>query len=94
MEKNVFTKKNSCAQNRVGKLTYMFFTDFLHMFTILKLSGSRGKNFFVKSDFFPKIANFCHKGLPLSKTYWMIVSPQKRVKKCQQFVPAKHSYIM
>ena len=32
--------------------------------------------------------------LPLAKTYWMIVSPQKRVKKSQQFVPAKHSYIM
>ena len=61
-------KKNSCAQNRVGKLTYMFFTDFLHMFTFLKLSGSRRKKFFVKSDFFPKIANFCRKGLPLSKT--------------------------
>ena len=92
MEKNVFTKKNSCAQNRVGKLTYMFFTDFLHMFTFLKLSGSWRKKFFVKSDFFPKIANFCRKGLPLSKTYWMIVSPQKRVKKiptictCQTFI--------
>ena len=40
----------------------------------------------------PKIANFCRKGLPLSKTYWMIVSPQKRVKKmptictCQTFI--------
>ena len=70
----------------------MFFTDFLHMFTFLKLSGSWRKKFFVKSDFFPKIANFCRKGLPLSKTYWMIVSPQKRVKKmptictCQTFI--------
>ena len=92
MEKNVFTKKMICAKNRVGKPTYMFFTDFLHMFTFLKLAGSWGKNFFVKSDFFPKIANFCRKGLPLSKTYWMIVSPQKRVKKmptictCQTFI--------
>ena len=92
MEKNVFTKKNSCAQNRVGKLTYMFFTDFLHMFTFLKLEIRCRKIFFGKSDFFPKIPNFCRIGLPLSKTYWMIVSPQKRVKKmptictCQTFI--------
>ena len=55
-----------------------------------------GKNqflwFFGKSDFSPKIPNFCRIGLPLAKTYWMIVSPQKRVKKmptictCQTFI--------
>ena len=59
----------------------MIFTDFLHMFTFLKLGGRYRKIFFGKSYFFPKILNFFCIGLPLSKTYWMIVSPQKRVKK-------------
>ena len=72
----------------------MIFTDFLHMFTFLKLVGRYGKNFFGKSDFFPKILNFCCIGLPPAETYWMIMSPQKWVKKSLQFVPAKHSYIM
>ena len=73
--------QNFPAQSYVAKPTYMFFTDFLHMFTFFKLGG-RLRNFFC----------FCHKGLPLSKTYWMIVSPQKRVKKmptictCQTFI--------
>ena len=50
------------------------------------------KNFFGKSDFFPKIPNFCRIGLAPAKTYWMIMSPQKRVKKiptictCQTFI--------
>ena len=70
----------------------MIFTDFLHMFTFLNLVGSLWKNFFGKSYFFPKILNFCRIGLPLAKTYWMIMSPQKRVKKiltictCQTFI--------
>ena len=70
----------------------MIFTDFLYMFTFLKLEIRFRKIFFVKSDFFLKIPNFCRIGLPLSKTYWMIVSPQKRVKKmptictCQTFI--------
>ena len=40
----------------------------------------------------PKIPNFCHIGLPPAKTYWMIMSPQKRLKKiptictCQTFI--------
>ena len=91
-KKMVLPKKKLCTKNGVGKPTYMFFTDFLHMFTFLELLGRQRKIFFVKRDFFPKIANFCRKGLPLSKTYWMIVSPQKRVKKmptictCQTFI--------
>ena len=50
------------------------------------------KKKFGKSDFFPKILNFCRTGLLLAKTFWMIVSPQKRVKKiptictCQTFI--------
>ena len=70
----------------------MIFTDFLHMFTFLKLVGSCRKKFFGKSDFFPKITNFCRMDLPPAKTYWMIMSPQKRVKKittictCQTFM--------
>ena len=70
----------------------MIFTDFLHVFTFLKLEIRLRKFFFGKSDFSPKIPNFCRIGLPLAKTYWMIVSPQKRVKKiptictCQTFI--------
>ena len=70
----------------------MIFTDFLHMFTFLKLEIRFGKFFFGKSDFFPKIPNFCRIGLAPAKTYWMIMSPQKRVKKiptictCQTFI--------
>ena len=70
----------------------IIFTDFLHMSTFLKLVGSWRKNFFGKSDFFPKIPNFCRMDLPPAKTYWMIISPQKRVKKittictCQTFI--------
>ena len=70
----------------------IIFTDFLHMSTFLKLVGSWRKFFFGKSDFFPKIPNFCHMDLPPAKTYWMIMSPQKRVKKiptictCQTFI--------
>ena len=65
---------------------------FLHMFTILKLEITLRKTFFGKSDFFHKIPNFCHIGLAPAKTYWMIMSPQKRVKKiptictCQTFI--------
>ena len=51
-KKMFLPKKNFPAQNDVEKPTYMFFTDFLHMFTFLKLSGSQRKIFFVKSDFF------------------------------------------
>ena len=70
----------------------IIFTDFLHMSTFLKLVGSWRKFFFGKSDFFPKIPNFCRIGLAPAKTYWMIMSPQKRVKKiptictCQTFI--------
>ena len=80
-----------CNYARVFQLR-MIFTDFLHAFTFLKLVGSCGKIFFGKSYFFPKILNFCRIGLPLAKTYWMIMSPQKRVKKiptictCQTFI--------
>ena len=59
----------------------MIFTDFLHAFTFLKLVGSCGKIFFGKSYFFPKILNFFCIGLPPAETYWMIMSPLKRVKK-------------
>ena len=50
----------------------MIFEDFLHVFTFLKLVGSCRKIFFGKSDFFPKIPNFCHIDYPL---------PQKRDRK-------------
>ena len=36
----------------------MIFTDFLHMFTFLKLEIRLVKKFFGKSYFFPKISNF------------------------------------
>ena len=89
---SLLPKKNFLHDITLRNQLSIISTDFLHMFTFLKLSGSWRKKFFVKSDFFPKIANFCRKGLPLSKTYWMIVSPQKRVKKmptictCQTFI--------
>ena len=95
MEKIVFTKKKIFLHEiTLRNQLSMIFTDFLHVFTFLKLEIRLRKIFFGKSDFSPKILNFCRIGLPLAKTYWMIVSPQKRVKKSQQFVPAKHSYIM
>ena len=81
-----------CKYARVFQLR-MIFTDFWHMFTLLKLEIGLGKFFFFgKSDFFPKIPNFCRIGLAPAKTYWMIMSPQKRVKKiptictCQTFI--------
>ena len=47
------------------------------MFSYFLLAGTlRGK--IGKSDWFPKIPNFCCTELPLAKTYWTIVSPQKR----------------
>ena len=90
----VCTKKIFLQKPTLRNQLSMIFTDFLHVFTFLKLEIRLGKIFFGKSDFSPKIPNFCRIGLPLAKTYWRIVSPQKRVKKSQQFVPAKHSYIM
>ena len=93
MEKIVFTKKKFLHEIALRNQLSIIFSDFLHMFTFLKLVGSFRKIFFGKSYFFPKILNFFRIGLPLSKTYWMIVSPQKRVKKILQFVPAKHSLI-
>ena len=87
LPKKIFQKKST-----LGNQLSMIFTDFLHMFTFLKLEIRCRKIFFGKSDFFLKIPNFCCIGLPLAKTYWMIVSPQKRVKKmptictCQTFI--------
>ena len=86
-QKKVFLHK-STLRNQLN----MIFTDFLRVFTFLKLDLSLGKNFFGKSDIFPKIPNFCRIGLAPAKTYWMIMSPQKRVKKiptictCQTFL--------
>ena len=91
-KKVAFTKKNFLHEIALRNQLSMIFTDFLHMFTFLKLAGRFRKKFFGKSYFFPKILNFFRIGLPLSKTYWMIVSPQKRVKKmptictCQTFI--------
>ena len=70
----------------------MIFTDFLHMFTFLKLGGRYRKKIFGKSYFFPKILNCFCIGSPPAETYWMIMSPLKRVKKistictCQTFI--------
>ena len=70
----------------------MIFTDFLHTFTFLKLEIRLRKKNFGKSYFFPKILNFFCIGLPPAETYWMIMSPLKRVKKiptictCQTFI--------
>ena len=94
MKKSLLPKKNFLYNYARDFQVRMIFTDFLHMFTFLKLKLRFGKFFFGKSDFFPEIPNFCRIGLPPAKTYWMIRSPQKRVKKFQQFVPAKHSYII
>ena len=69
---------------------HIFFT-YVYFFKTCKKIWE--KFFFGKSDFLPKIPNFCRIGLPLAKTSWMIVSPQKRVKKSLQFVPSNHSYM-
>ena len=87
-----FTKKLFLHDIALRNQLSMIFTDFLHMFTFFKLVGRYRKIFFGKSDFFPKILNFCCIGLPPAETYWMIMSPQKRVKKiptictCQTFI--------
>ena len=87
-----FIKKKFLHEITLRNQLRMIFTDFLHVFTFLKLEIRLRKIFFGKSDFSPKIPNFCRIGLPLAKTYWMIVSPQKRVKKiptictCQTFI--------
>ena len=46
-----------CNYVRVFQLR-MIFTDFLHMFTFLKLENQLAKKIFGKSYFFPKISNF------------------------------------
>ena len=92
MEKIVFTKENFLAWDRVAKPTQYDFHRFFTRVYFFKTWNSIKENFFGKSDFSPKIPNFCRIGLPLAKTYWMIVSPQKRVKKiptictCQTFI--------
>ena len=88
----VCTKKIFLQKPTLRNQLSMIFTDFLHVFTFLKFEIRLRKIFFGKSYFFPKILNFCRIGLPLVKTYWMIMSPQKRVKKiptictCQTFI--------
>ena len=85
--KKIFLQKPT-LQNQLS----MIFTDFLHVFTFLKLEIRWRKIFFGKSNFFPKILNFFCIGLPPAETYWMIMSPLKRVKKiptictCQTFI--------
>ena len=103
IEDYIFTLESRCKRSLLSKIIpihdialrnqlSIIFTDFLHMFTFFKLVGSCRKKFFGKSDFFPKIPNFCRIGLAPAKTYWMIMSPQKRVKKiptictCQTFI--------
>ena len=70
----VCTKKIFLQKPTLRNQLSMIFTDFLHVFTFLKLEIRLRKIFFGKSDFSPKIPNFCRIGLPLAKTYWMIVS--------------------
>ena len=86
-------KTGNCMRSRCEPTQYDFHRFFTHVY-FFKLVGCWRKNFFGQSEFFPKIPKFCRIGLPPAKTFWMIMSPQKRVKKSQQFVPAKHSYIM
>ena len=85
MVKTIFSifyqKKKFLHEITLRNQLRMIFTDFLHMFTFLKLEIRLRKKFFGKSYFFPKILNFCHVCLLLVKPFWMIVSPQKRVKK-------------
>ena len=75
----VFTKKTFLQKSTLRNQLSMIFTDFLHMFTFLKLEIRLGKKSFGKSYFFPKIINFFCKGLPPAETYLMIMSPLKRV---------------
>ena len=71
----------------------MIFTDFYTCFHIFYLYfvRLRGKQL-LKATFFLKFPIFCRIGLAPAKTYWMIMSPQKRVKKiptictCQTFI--------
>ena len=92
LKKWLLPKKNFLHDITLRNQLSIIFTDFLHMSTFLKLVGSCRKIFFGKSDFFPKIPNFCRMDLPPAKNYWMIMSPQKRVKKipticiCQTFI--------
>ena len=84
-----FYQKNFSYMTPTQYDFHRFFTYVFIFFTCRKIKGKKiGKN-----NFFPKITNFCCIALPLAKTYWMIVSPQKMVKKSLQFVPTKHSYI-
>ena len=77
-----------CGFFNSGRFLQIFYTCLLFLNAYNKIE----EIFFGKSDFFPKIPNFFRIGLPLAKTYWMIVSPQKRVKKiptictCQTFI--------
>ena len=81
-KKTLLPKKKILYNSPPSKTNSGWFSRiFLHVFTFLKLVIRFGKKSFVKMDFFPKIPNFCRIELPLAKIYWMIVSPQKRVKK-------------
>ena len=82
---------DNTLRNQLRMIFHIFDIMFTFLKLVIRLIRFR-KKIFGKSDFFPKILNFCHIGLPLAKTYWMIMSPQKRVKKiptictCQTFI--------
>ena len=71
---HLLPKRNSYTR------TFDFYRFFIHVY-FFKTWNKIEKNHFGMRAFFPKIANFCHSGLPPAKTYWMIMSPKKRVKK-------------
>ena len=90
---DAFTKKFSYTIPH-SKTNSVLFSQILHMFTVSKLVIviRFGKNILVKGTLFPKIPNFCRIAIPIAKTYWMIMSPQKRIKNiptictCQTFL--------
>ena len=67
MKKSLLPKKISYIITHGIFNSGWFFADF-DTFTFLKLELRIGE-IFCKSDFFPKIPNFCRIGLPLAKTW-------------------------
>ena len=63
-----------CKTNS-GWFSQIFYISMLAYFLLV---GRLRKKYFGKSNFYPKILNFCRNELPPAKTYWMIVSAHKR----------------